>query len=394
MAAVCELSFFSRIKLRHKLTSCCLHSHSIDYPGGSRRQQVTCYDKENADDYWIVKPASQFDADYAKPTLVAHGATIRLEHHVTQQTLRSHDAPAHVVHDQYEVFCARNDGDEHDSELFRIDMFPGNEVKLIHIKTDRALHSHRECYKFFPKQQEVTCFPHRDDNDIWVIHEVNAPGTWKPSVLGLPPRNLEEMLGADSKAAPFSLVWCECQGAFVLAVKCNDEKHSLAQDAAALVEKIISPGCLRKIGDGGFGHDGSSQWLFQDVRSVQGGPFDGQCAIGLGTNQKKRMKGAVIAHVVAALLARNGALSWKEERSRTDLNGLLTVARQKKPAPHVRSVRRSRDDRAVTQTSQIDRSRTPHIKGDKDEVPSMEKENLQNASAHHLVTLKFIVRQS
>ena len=60
----------------------------------------------------------------------------------------------HALHGQCKVFCARSgDKEGHFSELFGIVMLPGREVKLIHVQTDRALHSHRERYKFFPKQQ-------------------------------------------------------------------------------------------------------------------------------------------------------------------------------------------------------------------------------------------------
>ena len=45
-----------------------------------------------------------------------------------------------------------------------------------------------------------------------------------------------------------------------------------------------TPGRTQQIADGGFGHNGSSQDLFQDVRPVQGGAFHGQRAIGIGTN--------------------------------------------------------------------------------------------------------------
>ena len=48
-------------------------------------------------------------------------------------------------------------------------------------------------------------------------------------------------------SAPLNVVWCECQGALVLAPKCNNEKHNLAKDAATLLEKTIHPGVLCKL---------------------------------------------------------------------------------------------------------------------------------------------------
>ena len=58
-----------------------LHSHNINYCTGSKQQQVTCYDGENDDDYWIVKPAGTGDADIG--AVVTAGVMIRLEHFTT-----------------------------------------------------------------------------------------------------------------------------------------------------------------------------------------------------------------------------------------------------------------------------------------------------------------------
>ena len=43
------------IKIKHQKTNWHLHSHAINYPGGSRQQQVTCYGGNDDNDLWEIK---------------------------------------------------------------------------------------------------------------------------------------------------------------------------------------------------------------------------------------------------------------------------------------------------------------------------------------------------
>ena len=82
-----------------------MHSHLINYPAGSKQQQVTCYDGENDDDHWIVKPART--GEVVSGAMVSDGMTIRLEHFTSQRNLHSHHIPAHVADGQNEVSCCK-----------------------------------------------------------------------------------------------------------------------------------------------------------------------------------------------------------------------------------------------------------------------------------------------
>jgi len=48
----------------------------------------------------------------------------------------------------------------------------GSKIKLIHVKTNSALHSHSKKSRN-SNEQEVTCFYNNDDNDYWVACEIN-----------------------------------------------------------------------------------------------------------------------------------------------------------------------------------------------------------------------------
>jgi len=56
-------------------------------------------------------------------------------------------------------------------------LFYGREVRLRHVATGRWLHSHETKYPEGSKQQQVTCYGGRDDNDMWRVkaaHEAEA----------------------------------------------------------------------------------------------------------------------------------------------------------------------------------------------------------------------------
>ncbi len=45
---------------------------------------------------------------------------------------------------------------------------PGEAVRLVHVKTNHALHSHPNAPFGSHGQQEVTGYEHRDQNDLWI----------------------------------------------------------------------------------------------------------------------------------------------------------------------------------------------------------------------------------
>ncbi|MBL9186758.1 MAG: hypothetical protein JNK23_04720 [Opitutaceae bacterium] len=126
---------------------------------------------------WLVK-GPHGESDLGAPGRVAkRGAIVRLEHVSTRKNLHSHDHPSPILGDQQEVsaFGAFGNGDESDNwvvDPVRGDEWLfGDEVRLIHQRTGKALHSHAGSDpKLTAGFQEVTCFGSRDDNDLWIAY--------------------------------------------------------------------------------------------------------------------------------------------------------------------------------------------------------------------------------
>lgn len=167
------------IKMSHVLTANTLHSHSINYgqPGTSGQQQVTAFGGYDDNDLWRVKgPVDQPRS--GQP--VQHGDTLRLEHVLTQRNLHSHPGFPSPVTGQQEVTCFNTDGVNDSNDNWRIEIEGGGvwefgkRVRLIHINTNRALHSHAGFFhpQWTMGQQEVTGYAARDDNDWWGLFEI------------------------------------------------------------------------------------------------------------------------------------------------------------------------------------------------------------------------------
>jgi hypothetical protein len=156
------------IVIIHKLTGKSLHSHSINYSGGSKQQEVTGYDKRDDNDLWTIHHFNR--------GLVGTGFrdsdVVTIVHKATKKTLHSHAITSPVT-SQQEVsgFGSRDTNDNWRLEISDGDGYlrVGGHFKLIHINTDKSLHSHPNMLTGGSRQQEVTGFTSRDDNDYWRI---------------------------------------------------------------------------------------------------------------------------------------------------------------------------------------------------------------------------------
>ncbi len=181
-----RLRYGDVIKLRHKLTGCALHSHNLPYTHSntSGQQQVTAFAGADRNDYWIVKGAHGFGAFDGRGGPVRSHDIIRLEHQSTRKNLHSHIGRPSPITGQQEVTAYGMDGLGDTNDDWRIDVEGGGEwrenlpIRLIHVGSNCALHSHSgQSHPLFTAgQQEVTCFPNRDDNDIWFATKVRDDG--------------------------------------------------------------------------------------------------------------------------------------------------------------------------------------------------------------------------
>eukprot|EP00930_Biecheleria_cincta_P095477 TRINITY_DN87438_c0_g1_i1.p1 TRINITY_DN87438_c0_g1~~TRINITY_DN87438_c0_g1_i1.p1 ORF type:complete len:721 (-),score=122.97 TRINITY_DN87438_c0_g1_i1:137-2299(-) len=164
------LIYGSRVCLRHAATDVYLHSHAHGYPSGSGQQQVTGYNGHDDHDNWIVQGPLGQDTDEGK--VVGHGEVLRLSHEHSKRWLHSHNVPAMVSSGQHEVSCFGDAGNSNNDDNWRVE-YEGDKLRLIHVATNHALHSHErdypaECFN----QQEITCYAGRDGNDLWIPCDV------------------------------------------------------------------------------------------------------------------------------------------------------------------------------------------------------------------------------
>jgi dolichyl-phosphate-mannose--protein O-mannosyl transferase len=165
------------IRLRHLATGKCLWSDNIkhSHPSTSGQHLVAATSNLTAKNLWIITMEHDGARSTASPVL-KHGDTIRLEHISTGRNLHSHDTCAPLNLHQFEVTCYGADGRGDTNDNWQVELLDSefwtenSRVRLIHAHSKRALHSHRHAHSDYTKgHQEVTCYPERDDNDIWVV---------------------------------------------------------------------------------------------------------------------------------------------------------------------------------------------------------------------------------
>jgi C1A family cysteine protease len=165
------------LKLRHASTGCSLHSHPVNYghPASSGQQQVTCFAGADDNDLWRIKGPDGQPPNYRSGEPIQHGDVVRLEHVVTRRNLHSHTGFPSPVTGQQEItgFGDSGIGDGNDDWRVEVDgggrWDAGKTVRLIHVPTDVALHSHSGWSHpvWTMGQQEVTGYAGRDYNDLW-----------------------------------------------------------------------------------------------------------------------------------------------------------------------------------------------------------------------------------
>jgi hypothetical protein len=162
------------IKIKHWTTNHVLHSHSLNYSGGSGQQQVTGFIGRNNDDWWQILSAT------GKTGAVSHNDTIRLMHSSTKNYLHSHSGIASPVSGQQEVTCFNGMDTNNDWTLLATQtgvVHAGLNVYwfLTHVNTGFKLHSHPHYFDLgngTDTQQEITCFNGHDDNNYWQCIEI------------------------------------------------------------------------------------------------------------------------------------------------------------------------------------------------------------------------------
>jgi MIR domain len=187
MAVGTPVRYGTTLRLRHVETGYRLHSHLVAYshPGSSGQQQVTCYAGADDNDLWRVKGPDGGPAALQAGQLVQHGDVVRLEHILTKRNLHSHSDVPSPVTGQQEVtgFGNLGIGDGNDNWRVEVDgggQWAGQQMRLIHLATNVALHSHNGFSHpvWTSGQQEVTGLSDRDPRDLWFASDFRARDAW------------------------------------------------------------------------------------------------------------------------------------------------------------------------------------------------------------------------
>ncbi|GIG21425.1 hypothetical protein Cch01nite_21490 [Cellulomonas chitinilytica] len=168
------------LKLSHVWTGRSLHSHPAVYthPGTSGQQQVTTYGGSDDNDLWRLAAPHGTPPDDGGRELT-DGDVVRLRHVRTGRNLHSHAGFPSPLTGQQEVTAFGTDGVGDGNDDWRVEVdgggawLAGSRVRLVHVATGAALHSHRESDpRLTSGQDEVTGFDGRDQNDWWTVLEV------------------------------------------------------------------------------------------------------------------------------------------------------------------------------------------------------------------------------
>ncbi|CAG8494592.1 14035_t:CDS:2 [Acaulospora colombiana] len=143
-----ELAYDSRFTLKNKgFGGGLLHSHIQTYPKGSEQQQVTCYHHGDENNDWIIKKVREAPPsdNETEVEFIKNKEEVRLLHAKSGRNLHSHRVNAPVTKSQWEVSCYGNDtiGDKNDYWIIEVydDTYPDTDRIRSLTTTLRLRHS-------------------------------------------------------------------------------------------------------------------------------------------------------------------------------------------------------------------------------------------------------------
>ncbi|MBO3083178.1 hypothetical protein [Cellulomonas fengjieae] len=161
------------VTLSHVWTGLTLHSDDQRYaqPGTDGAQLITCVPGSGDDARWLL-----VGADVPDGTDLRNGSVVRLRHVSTGRWLSSTAGVRSPLSRQQQVGASPSPDASADWRIEVVDDRPwtaGARVRLVHVATDAALHSHRAADpRLTAGRQEVTGYPGRDVNDWWTVLEL------------------------------------------------------------------------------------------------------------------------------------------------------------------------------------------------------------------------------
>ncbi|KAI9144961.1 stromal cell-derived factor 2-like protein [Paraphysoderma sedebokerense] len=166
----------SIVKLTHA-SGFKLHSHGVNYGGGSMQQSVTGYQhKDDPNSLWIVKPKYGGQCKTGEP--VKCGDTIRLLHSGTKKYLHSHLHTSPLSGNQEVSAFIEESGDGNAGDNWKVHCSTSQwrreeKVEFTHGETNKYLSSSQQ-YTYpnpIPGQLEVCSVSYSNANTKWSAQE-------------------------------------------------------------------------------------------------------------------------------------------------------------------------------------------------------------------------------
>ncbi|EEB09137.1 O-mannosyltransferase Ogm1 [Schizosaccharomyces japonicus yFS275] len=167
-----------------------LHSHRLDYPAGSKQQQITLVPEQDYNTLWVIERETPLENDTGVPELLKDRSVVRLRHLATGRCLHSHEHKPSVsdVDWQKEASAYGFPGFAGDNnDLFRIEIIPeksnnkstdvvealNTRFQLVHVWSGCQLFSTRyHLPKWGENQREVTCCTYCNKrNTVWYVEK-------------------------------------------------------------------------------------------------------------------------------------------------------------------------------------------------------------------------------
>ncbi|CAG8460135.1 1553_t:CDS:10 [Acaulospora morrowiae] len=193
-----DVAFGSAVTIKHLNThGGYLHSHSHNYPTGSKQQQVTLYPHIDENNLWFIDnhTSPEIPFNESSPKWITHNTIIRLNHIATNRRLHSHNVRPPMTDEDYhnEVSAYGYEGfggdanDHWGVEIYdhdKSDPESGKRLRAINTKF-RLRHMMTGCYLFSTsiklpewgfEQQQVSCIHDGTiPNTLWYIESNSNP---------------------------------------------------------------------------------------------------------------------------------------------------------------------------------------------------------------------------
>ncbi|KAI7904603.1 Dolichyl-phosphate-mannose-protein mannosyltransferase-domain-containing protein [Cokeromyces recurvatus] len=189
-----DIAYGSKVYIRHVATKGgYLHSHSHNYPAGSKQQQVTLYPHRDDNNWWTILKVN--DVEPTGIEYIKDGDIITLKHLNSDKRLHSHEIRPPMTDLEYhnEVSCYGFDNFTGDSnDQWRVHIISGEKsdpestkrlrtihtkFALVHVMTHCSLFSHPvKLPEWGFGQQEVTCIKDgKVEKTVWYVESTENP---------------------------------------------------------------------------------------------------------------------------------------------------------------------------------------------------------------------------